>query len=256
MCWSTPGRESSLPTLLEALGDERPRALLLTHIHLDHAAATGALVRRWPDLEVYVHERGAPPPGRPLEAAGQRRAPLRRRDGAPLGRDRAGARGEREAPGGRRGHARACASPTPPATPPTTSATCTRRAAPPSSATSPRCAIPPADLVVPPRRRPTSTSRPGSTRSGSSKAWNPERLALTHFGAVENPAEHLETVRERLREEAELARELSEAEYEQRHRDRVAESTDPETAAELIQCVPPEYQWRGLDRYWRKREAA
>ena len=36
------------------------RALLLTHIHLDHAAATGALVRRWPDLEVYVHERGAP----------------------------------------------------------------------------------------------------------------------------------------------------------------------------------------------------
>src|SRR4051794_17810474 len=49
-----------METVLEALGDERPRALLLTHIHLDHAAATGALVRRWPDLEVYVHERGAP----------------------------------------------------------------------------------------------------------------------------------------------------------------------------------------------------
>ena len=55
-----PGPQSSMETLLEALGDERPRALLLTHIHLDHAAATGALVRRWPDLEVYVHERGAP----------------------------------------------------------------------------------------------------------------------------------------------------------------------------------------------------
>ena len=49
-----------METLLEAIGDEQPRALLLTHIHLDHAAATGALVRRWPDLEVYVHERGAP----------------------------------------------------------------------------------------------------------------------------------------------------------------------------------------------------
>ncbi len=49
-----------MDTLLEALGDEQPRALLLTHIHLDHAAATGALVRRWPELEVYVHERGAP----------------------------------------------------------------------------------------------------------------------------------------------------------------------------------------------------
>ena len=65
-CWQVgealvdPGPESSLQTLLEALGEERPRALLLTHIHLDHAAATGALVRRWPDLEVYVHERGAP----------------------------------------------------------------------------------------------------------------------------------------------------------------------------------------------------
>src|SRR5918992_3653799 len=55
-----PGPQSCEDTLLEALGGERPRALLLTHIHFDHAAATGALVRRWPDLEVYVHERGAP----------------------------------------------------------------------------------------------------------------------------------------------------------------------------------------------------
>jgi glyoxylase-like metal-dependent hydrolase (beta-lactamase superfamily II) len=47
-CWQVdellidPGPESSLDTLLEALGAERPRAILLTHIHLDHAAATGA----------------------------------------------------------------------------------------------------------------------------------------------------------------------------------------------------------------------
>src|SRR3954451_3133061 len=65
-CWEVdgalvdPGPESSLQTVLEAIGDEQPRAVLLTHIHLDHAAATGALVRRWPELEVYVHERGAP----------------------------------------------------------------------------------------------------------------------------------------------------------------------------------------------------
>lgn len=65
-CWQVgdvlidPGPGSCLPTLLEALGDERPRALLLTHIHLDHAGASGSLVQRWPDLEVYVHERGAP----------------------------------------------------------------------------------------------------------------------------------------------------------------------------------------------------
>ena len=54
-----PGPTSCLPTLLEALGDERPKALLLTHIHFDHAGAAGSLVERWPDLRVYVHERGA-----------------------------------------------------------------------------------------------------------------------------------------------------------------------------------------------------
>src|SRR5438309_6404634 len=54
-----PGPESSVETLLAELGEERPRALLLTHIHFDHAGATGALVERWPDLPVYVHERGA-----------------------------------------------------------------------------------------------------------------------------------------------------------------------------------------------------
>ena len=42
-----PGPESSIETLLAKLGDERPRALLLTHIHFDHAGASGALVERW-----------------------------------------------------------------------------------------------------------------------------------------------------------------------------------------------------------------
>ena len=65
-CWQVgdvlidPGPESAMETLVEALGGRAPRALLLTHIHLDHAGAAGSLVRRWPELEVYVHERGAP----------------------------------------------------------------------------------------------------------------------------------------------------------------------------------------------------
>ncbi|MDX6730382.1 MAG: hypothetical protein QOC54_330, partial [Baekduia sp.] len=54
-----PGPESSAQTLMTALGDEQPRGVLLTHIHLDHAGAAGALVRRWPELEVWVHHRGA-----------------------------------------------------------------------------------------------------------------------------------------------------------------------------------------------------
>src|SRR5665213_2384867 len=54
------GPGARLETLLEELGDVRPRALMLTHIHLDHAGAAGALVKHFPALEVWVHERGAP----------------------------------------------------------------------------------------------------------------------------------------------------------------------------------------------------
>jgi glyoxylase-like metal-dependent hydrolase (beta-lactamase superfamily II) len=69
-----PGPESCLPSLLAGLGDERPRGVLLTHIHFDHAGVSGALVERWPDLPVYVHARGAAhlvDPGR-LVASAQR----------------------------------------------------------------------------------------------------------------------------------------------------------------------------------------
>src|SRR4029077_15624499 len=33
--------------------------ILITHIHLDHAGATGSLVRENPKLKVYVHSNGA-----------------------------------------------------------------------------------------------------------------------------------------------------------------------------------------------------
>ena len=59
-----PGPSSTLPALRAgldragiALADVR--AILLTHIHLDHAGATGTLVRENPALRVYVHEKGA-----------------------------------------------------------------------------------------------------------------------------------------------------------------------------------------------------
>jgi glyoxylase-like metal-dependent hydrolase (beta-lactamase superfamily II) len=60
-----PGPTSCLPALeagLAAAGVrlDDVRDLLLTHIHLDHAGATGTLVDRLPRARVYVHERGAP----------------------------------------------------------------------------------------------------------------------------------------------------------------------------------------------------
>jgi len=60
-----PGPTSTLPTLQRAIEDaglsmRDLRALLLTHIHLDHAGAAGTLVHAHPGLRVFVHEKGAP----------------------------------------------------------------------------------------------------------------------------------------------------------------------------------------------------
>jgi glyoxylase-like metal-dependent hydrolase (beta-lactamase superfamily II) len=60
-----PGPSSTLPTLHRHLSDAGisladVTTILLTHIHLDHAGATGTLVRENPQLRVYVHEIGAP----------------------------------------------------------------------------------------------------------------------------------------------------------------------------------------------------
>jgi glyoxylase-like metal-dependent hydrolase (beta-lactamase superfamily II) len=60
-----PGPASTLAILKEQLHQRglsvlELNAILLTHIHLDHAAATGALVRENPNLKVYAHARGVP----------------------------------------------------------------------------------------------------------------------------------------------------------------------------------------------------
>jgi glyoxylase-like metal-dependent hydrolase (beta-lactamase superfamily II) len=59
-----PGPASTVANLRNALEQHGVkisdlRAILLTHIHLDHAGATGKLVRENPRLKVYVHSRGA-----------------------------------------------------------------------------------------------------------------------------------------------------------------------------------------------------
>jgi glyoxylase-like metal-dependent hydrolase (beta-lactamase superfamily II) len=258
-CWEVdgalvdPGPQSSMDTLIEALGGERPRALLLTHIHLDHAAATGALVRRWPELEVYVHERGAPhliDPSKLLASAerlyGEEMerlwgeiVPVPEANVKPLS-------GGEEVLGMRVAYTPGHAS----------HHVCYLHEDSGTAFVGDVAAvrIPPSELIVPPTPPPDIDIEAWLDSIAIVEGWRPERLALTHFGQVDEPGEHLATVRDRLGEEAALARELSEGDYERRHRERVAASADPETAAELIQCVPPQYQWRGLDRYWRKRE--
>ena len=257
-CWEIdgvlvdPGPESSLSTLLEALGDERPRALLLTHIHLDHAAATGALVRRWPDLEVYVHERGAPhliDPSKLLASAERLYGDQMQRlwgEIVPVPERNVHALAGGEQVLGMRvaytpGHA--------------SHHVCYLHEESGTAFVGDIAAVrlPGVDLIVPPTPPPDIDVERWEDSIGIVESWRPERLALTHFAAIDDPEPHLAKVRERLREEAQLARELSEEPYEQHHRDLVADHADStDSAEELIQCVPPQYQWRGLNRYWTK----
>jgi glyoxylase-like metal-dependent hydrolase (beta-lactamase superfamily II) len=60
-----PGPTSTLPTLKASLAAagisvSDITAIVLTHIHLDHAGATGTLVGENSAIRVYVHEQGAP----------------------------------------------------------------------------------------------------------------------------------------------------------------------------------------------------
>jgi len=59
-----PGPESTLKALRDqlrhhGLSVSDLEVILITHIHLDHAGATGSLVRENPKLKVYVHSNGA-----------------------------------------------------------------------------------------------------------------------------------------------------------------------------------------------------
>jgi glyoxylase-like metal-dependent hydrolase (beta-lactamase superfamily II) len=269
-CWEVdgmlvdPGPESSLSTLLEKLGSERPRALLLTHIHLDHAAATGALVERWPDLDVYVHERGAPhlvDPSKLLASAERlygdqleylwgKIVPVPKENVHPLSGDES-VLGMRVAytPGHASHHV------------------CYLHEATGTAFVGDVAAvrIPPSKLILPPTPPPDIDLEAWERSLDVLAGWSPQRLALTHFGAVEeNVQGHIETVRSKLREEAELSLRMPKGKYdsdlERRIRDQLQdEGIQGGTLEEFLQAVPTAYQWGGLDRYWRKkadREAA
>jgi glyoxylase-like metal-dependent hydrolase (beta-lactamase superfamily II) len=269
-CWEVdgtlidPGPESSLGTVVEALDGERPRAVLLTHIHLDHAAATGAMVRRWPDLEVYVHERGAPhliDPSKLLASAERLYGDeMKRLWGEILPVPESNVRVLR---GGESvlgvqvaytpGHA--------------SHHVCYFHEESGTAFTGDvaACRIPPSKLVMPPTPPPDIDVERWLESIDTVAAWNPKQLALTHFGAVEDSVPvYLDELRERLREEARLVKEMErepyEADLQRRIREQMtAEGLGEETIAELLQAVPTAYQWPGLDRYWAKkaeREAA
>jgi hypothetical protein len=87
------------------------------------------------------------------------------------------------------------------------------------------------------------------------EAWEPQALAITHFGDYADVAEHLDRLREALTRWTELAGRTDRAGYAAALRAQL-DAVGGEDAASFAQAMPPEDQWIGIDRYLnRLREA-
>lgn len=247
-----PGPESCLETLLAALGGERPRALLLTHIHLDHAGAAGALVERFPGLEVYVHERGAPhlaDPERLLASAARLYGDdMQRLWGRVAPVPEASLRVLR---GGERVHGLEVAY-----APGHASHHVVYRDAAEGVVYAGDVAgvrIPPSGLIVPPTPPPDIDLQRWLESLALVRSWQPAALALTHFGLVEDVEPHLHVLQHELELlAADGGKDGREAFLD--HLDRLVSSgsEDGDVRAAYTQAAPPEQLWLGLERAWRK----
>jgi len=249
-----PGPTTCLDTLLAGLRSE-PRALLLTHIHLDHAGATGVLMRRFPHLTVYVHEAGAPhlaDPSKLLKSAarlyGDRMEELWG-EVAPADPERLQTLHGGETVEGM------------------------RVAYTPGHASHHVCflheetghayvgdmggvRLPGHAYTVAPTPPPEIDVEAWLESVDTIEAWQPSALCLTHFGRHEDVGDQLARVRESLRAEADRARDLSPEEFAAWSEAETRAALDPGTAEALIQAAPPDQLGLGLRRYWDKSEPA
>ena len=250
-----PGPTSCLDTLLQGLDGARPRALLLTHIHLDHAGASGSLVERWPDLEVYVHERGARhlvSPDRLLDSARQLygedmdrlwgdMVPVPEENIHVLGGGETLLSGEFEVaytPGHASHHVSFLHDGT----------------AFVGDVGGVRIAGAP--LTIPPSPPPDIDVEKWHGSIELIRGWKPRRLVMTHFGESDDVEHQLDKVERRLDDWAARAREQDLEAFVAGVREEIAEHVDADTAAAYEQAAPPEQLYAGLERYWRKRADA
>ena len=245
-----PGPESSHHTLLEAL-DAPPQRILLTHIHFDHAGATGALVRRWPDVEVWVHERGAPhlvDPSRLTASAARLYGDDMKRlwgEVVPVpeanlrvlsGGESIGPWRVEYTPGHASHHVSYLHEPTGtafvgdvggvrveggPIIPPT----------------------PPPDIDIELWHQSLETVA----------AWEPARLAVTHFGTYDDVGDHIATMHAALDRWAALALETDQESYAAAMVAEMERAPDATATRAFLQAMPPDTLWPGLDRYWSKK---
>lgn len=264
-----PGPASCLDALtsgLAALGlrDADVRGILVTHIHLDHAGASGTLVRRFPRLTVYVHERGAPhlaDPSRLVASATRIYGhEMDRLWGefvpVPAENLHALAGGERLRFGTRAidvaytpGHAWHHVS---------YHDTHTGVAYTGDVA---GIRIGAAPYVLPPTPPPDIELDTWRRSLAAIRAWQPSSVFVTHFGLKADAAAHLDMAEAELNAWAQLSHDLvtraddtaGEALFVERVAGRIVAHVGAEAAAGYRSAVPLEHCWLGLARYWKKR---
>jgi len=246
-----PGPSSCLDTLLDGL-EEEPRALLLTHIHLDHAGAAGHLARIYPSMQVYVHERGAPHVADPskLWASATRLYgdDMERLWGSsePVDRERIHILEGGETiedtfrvtytPGHASHHVSYLDTSTGEAYVGDTAGV----------------RLPPHEYVVPPTPPPDIDVDRWLHSIGVIEAMDATALNLTHFGRFTDVHEHLERAREALSLRSRKARELSAEQFAEWSQAETRAAVDFDTAESLLQAAPPDQLGMGLRRYWDK----
>jgi glyoxylase-like metal-dependent hydrolase (beta-lactamase superfamily II) len=247
-----PGPGSCVETLIDRLGPTVPRVLLLTHIHLDHAGSAGELCRRYPKLVVYVHENGASHLADPSKVVASA-ARLYGDDMDELWGDIKPVPEERLRPlsGGE-------------------SVEGFRVAYTPGHASHHVCylheesrdayvgdmagiRIPPYQHTLAPTPPPDIDVEAWLESLHTIACWNPQSLRLTHFGQVTDVAEQVHRVRSALMEAADSARLDGEERFIARLEDGIRTASDPATVEAYEQAAPPDQQYQGLERYWRKR---
>jgi glyoxylase-like metal-dependent hydrolase (beta-lactamase superfamily II) len=247
------GPASRAETLIEALGEIRPRVLALTHIHLDHAGAAGTLVQRWPDLEVWVHAHGAPhmaDPSRLLASATRLYgADMDRLWGEFLAVPEANLRvldgGERldgfevaYTPGHASHHVSYWHR-----------ATRTAFVGDVAGVRSPA-----GNYVLPPTPPPDIDVELWLESLARLRSWNPDALAITHFGVFGDVPAHLAAAEHALRVSARRAAELSLDEFVAATRAEINADLPDGGAAVFELGAALEQSYAGLERYWAKRE--
>lgn len=265
-----PGPTTTLPRLRAGLARQGWQiadlaGLLLTHIHLDHAGATGTIARENPRAMVWVHERGAGhlvDPAKLLTSAtrlyGSRMEELWGEFAAvPASQVRSLVGGETLDVGGRRlevaytpGHAWHHVSYFEPASG-------VAFVGDTAGIMTPRlpCVLP----VTPP---PDFDLEAWLASMHRIRMWQPREIVLTHYGPSLEPERHLEELRSALLVWAEYAKDSLSVTGTDTDQIRwfvgqlegwIEGRVPPERAGRFLAGAGPEACWQGLARYWRKR---